>query len=371
MRWPPSKSLLAPLAPWFDAERRDLPWRAADLDALHPDPYAVLVSELMLQQTQVATVVPYFHRWIARWPSVAALAAASDDEVHKAWEGLGYYRRARLLHAAAQRIARDGWPADLAGLRTIPGLGEYTAAAVAAQAFQLPEPALDGNAFRVLARLLALEGDPKQRGAELRTWLRPALVGHGPSRLTQALMELGATACTPAPKCGECPVASGCAAHALDATDRIPPKAKRAKALESAFWLVALEAQGRWLLHRPARRGLLAGLWRWPAVPLPGSDQDRATEDAAAYTALTITAWPAWTQIYTHRREGVNPVRVRLARATSPPPDMAWVEVAEFVALPMGRRDLRLRALALGDGAEDTPAPRALAVGLAKLLNPD
>ena len=168
MPWPPSEQLLAALAPWFDAARRDLPWRAADLDARHPDPYAVLVSELMLQQTQVATVIPYFHRWMARWPTAGALAAASEEEVHKAWEGLGYYRRARLLQAAARVVSEQGWREDLQGLKEIPGLGDYTAAAVAAQAFQRPEPALDGNAFRVLARVLGLEGDPKDGAAELR-----------------------------------------------------------------------------------------------------------------------------------------------------------------------------------------------------------
>jgi A/G-specific adenine glycosylase len=316
----------------------------------------------------VATVVPYFRRWLARWPSVEALAAASEGEVHKAWEGLGYYRRARLLHGAAQRIARDGWPADPAGLRALPGLGDYTAAAVAAQAFQWPEPALDGNAFRVLARLLGLEADPKSEAAGLRDWLRPALAVHGPSRLTQALMELGATTCAPTPKCGACPIARACAARDLDAMDRIPLKVKRAAATESEFWLVALETDGRWLLHRPAGRGLLAGLWRWPAVPPPMPGQDRAAESPEPYAALATTAWPGWTQVYTHRRERVSPVRVRLSGLSPAPPGMAWVDVAELEALPLGRRDQRLKALALAGDGEERPAPRALAAGIARLL---
>ena len=166
MSWPASPDLLAPLAPWFDRVRRDLPWRAGDLDAPHPDPYAVLVSELMLQQTQVATVVPYFTRWMDRFPTPGKLAEAGEDAVHKAWEGLGYYRRARFLKAAAASIAAEGWPGDLDGLAGLPGLGPYTAAAVGSIAFQWPTPALDGNAFRVLARLLLIEGDPKAQAAE-------------------------------------------------------------------------------------------------------------------------------------------------------------------------------------------------------------
>ena len=209
MPWPDSALLLAPLAPWFEQVKRRLPWRAEDLDRPH-DPYAVLVSEIMLQQTQVATVIPYFQRWMLRFPDLAALAAAGADEVHGSWAGLGYYRRARNLQLAAGILAREGWPADLEGLLALPGLGPYTAAALAAQAFQWPTPALDGNAFRVTARLLALDGDPRRAAAELRAWLRPALAAHGPSRLTQAIMELGASLCAPQPHCSACPLQSAC-----------------------------------------------------------------------------------------------------------------------------------------------------------------
>src|SRR5690348_8724681 len=201
MPWPRSETLLAPLAPWFERARRAMPWRAADLDAPHPDPYAVLVSELMLQQTQVATVIPYFERWMAKFPAPRDLAEADEQATHKAWEGLGYYRRCRFLKAAAAEVAAEGWPVDLEGLSALPGLGPYTAAAVGAIAFQWPTPALDGNAFRVLARLLLIDGDPKREAAALRAWLGPALEAHGPSRLTQAIMELGATTCLPQPKC--------------------------------------------------------------------------------------------------------------------------------------------------------------------------
>lgn len=351
---------LAPLGPWFDRVRRALPWRAEDLDAPHADPYAVLVSELMLQQTQVATVVPYFERWMARFPTAKALADAPEDEVHKAWEGLGYYRRARHLQAAASRVAESGWPQDLEGLLALPGLGPYTAAAVASQAFQWPEPALDGNAFRVLARLLALEGDPKAQAASLRTWLRPALVAHGPSRLTQALMELGATVCTPTPRCAGCPLEGSCAArrHGLQAL--IPPPAKRTAVKDRPLILVAVEAQGAWLLQAPQSRGLLAGLWQWPTWE---------PAESPAEPSLTVTTWEGWTQVYTHRRERVRPAALHLEAPFEARTGFTWVPEARLQELPMGRRDGRLRALLDSPG---TPADLpGLGAFLATLRAPD
>ena len=354
MPWPPATTLLAPLAPWFEVMRRDLPWRTGDLDAPHPDPYAVLVSELMLQQTQVATVAPYFTRWMARFPTAQALAEADEDTVHKAWEGLGYYRRARFLKAAAGCIAAGGWPADLEGLADLPGLGPYTAAAVGSIAFQWPTPALDGNAFRVLARLLLIEGDPKTRAAELRTWLAPALKVHGPSRMTQALMELGATICTPVPACGTCPLAEGCGARLAERTAEIPPVAKRPKPKASALWLVVLEAEGHVLLQAPAARGLLAGLWRWPALEVeafPAGPADGA-----------FTAWPGWTQVYTHRREAVNPLRLRLEARFEPAPEFRWIPLAGLPVLPLGKRDQRLRDLLATPGQRPMEAPEPAAL---------
>jgi A/G-specific adenine glycosylase len=340
MPWPSSAELLAPLAPWFDRVRRALPWRALDLDAPHPDPYAVLVSELMLQQTQVATVIPYFTRWLEEFPTPLSLAEAGDDAAHKAWEGLGYYRRARFLKAASTSVAAEGWPGDLEGLAGLPGLGPYTAAAVGAIAFQWPTPALDGNAFRVLARLLLIEGDPRLRAAELRPWLAPALEALGPSRLTQALMELGATACLPTPTCGACPLSENCAARQAGRTGEIPPAVARAKPKASTLWLVALEAEGHVLLHPPANQGLLAGLWRWPTF-----DQGALPPQQTAHSPQPITAWPGWTQVYTHRREAVSPVHLRLTTRFQPGEDLRWVPCSELRALPLGKRDQRLRDL--------------------------
>ena len=289
MALPDALTLLSPLPPWFQRVHRKLPWRAEDLDALHPDPYAVLVSELMLQQTQVATVIPYFERWLLAFPDLQSLAAASEDELHSQWAGLGYYRRARLLQGAARALAQHGWPKDLDGLLALPGLGPYTAAALGAQAFQWPTAALDGNAFRVLARLLALEGDPKLQAAALRVWLTPALAQHGPSRLTQAIMELGATVCTPTPRCGSCPLQEPCQARQQGSTGRIPPPAVRAKPKAAELYLVAMASPAGWLVRPPSSQGLLAGLWSWPWVEpaLAG-----AAEVTAPYPTTEGRSWP-------------------------------------------------------------------------------
>ncbi|HJV90965.1 MAG TPA: hypothetical protein VJ623_11715 [Holophagaceae bacterium] len=352
MSHPESIQLLAPLAPWFEANRRTMPWRAADLDAPHPDPYAVLVSEAMLQQTQVATVIPYFERWMARFPDAATLAGAEGDDVHKAWEGLGYYRRARLLQAAARALVAQGWPTDLEGLLDLPGLGPYTAAAVGSIAFQWPVAALDGNAFRVLARLLRIEGDPKLHAADLRAWLAPALAAHGPSRITQAVMELGATVCMPQPRCAGCPLADGCTARAAGLQAQIPPPTKRAAPKASDLWLLAIEHGGEFLLHTPHGKGLLAGLWRWPTHPL----LEGAVEDPLPH-GLQARAFPGWTQVYTHRRERVSPLHLQPGERPKAAEDQAWVPAGQLQGLPMGKRDARLRDLLQGPGERPLSLP--------------
>lgn len=357
MPWPASADLLAPLAPWFERVKRDLPWRAQGLDAPHPDPYAVLVSELMLQQTQVATVIPYFTRWMDQFPDAQALAEADEDAIHKAWEGLGYYRRARFLKAAAASVAAEGWPGDLEGLAGLPGLGPYTAAAMGSIAFQWPVPALDGNAFRVLARLLLIEGDPKAQAADLRAWLVPALATHGPSRMTQALMELGAMVCGPTPHCAACPLSGRCGAHLEQRTADIPPVAKRAVPKASALWLVAVEAQGRLLLHPPVAKGLLAGLWRWPTLNVTEFPPQAADQSPAS-----LRAWPGWTQVYTHRREAVNPLHLCLDTDFEAAEGLRWVPMSELHALPLGKRDQRLRDLLATPGQAPLEAPEAAAL---------
>jgi A/G-specific adenine glycosylase len=345
--WLEAAELLAPLGPWFEASRRNLPWRAKDLDGHHPDPYAVLVSELMLQQTQVGTVVPYFERWMRVFPDLHTLAGASEDAIHKQWEGLGYYRRARHLQAAARAIAASGWPDRLEGLLNLPGLGPYSAAAVAAIAFQRPEPALDGNALRVTARLLALE-DPAAVQNQLRDWLRPALSRHGASRTTQALMELGARICLPRnPLCSECVLSAACAAKSTGSIDTCPGARRRPARREIELQLVALACEDRWLLERPAGKGLLAGLWRWPAFPLP-APEPRAAEATMPFGIEEATLLSGWVQTYSHRRERVSPWLIRISLPLDPGPGRDWVPGPALHELPMGRRDARLRSLVLG-----------------------
>jgi len=268
------------LLAWYDRERRDLPWRRTR------DPWAIWVSEVMLQQTRVETVVPFFVRFLERFPDPGALAAAPVETALALWSGLGYYRRCRQLHAAAVALTAAGGaiPRRAAELERLPGVGPYTAAAVASIAFDEPVPVLDGNVARVLARRLALAGDPA-RAASRRRLLEAAaalLTGERPGDGNQALMELGATLCTPrAPACDRCPLAAGCRAAAAGCPEAYPePRRRRAQQRER--WLAAVvEREGRFLLvRRGADEALLAGLWEFPTVPAAG---DPAATLAARY----------------------------------------------------------------------------------------
>lgn len=270
------------LLDWYRTARRDLPWRAPPGQLANP--YAVLVSELMLQQTRVQTVLDYFARWMARWPTLEALAAATEADVLAMWTGLGYYNRARNLYKAAQLVAAAGGslPSDAAALRALPGLGPYTVGAVRSIGFGLPAALVDGNVARVLARWLALPDDPMVGKGRDAVWhfAEALLAQDGPARRdpaswNQALMELGATVCTPRqPDCAQCPAAAFCAAALRGQTAQIPPPRKRtASALVRAHYAVVLHAPegeaGRSdtcqvLLQQQPPRGRWAGLWQPP-----------------------------------------------------------------------------------------------------------
>ncbi len=265
---PGPAALRAALLAWYRKSHRDLPWRRTR------DPWAILVSELMLQQTRVETVVPRFGEFLARFPTPAACAEAGEDAVLAAWAGLGYYRRARALHAAAVRIARDGWPRDAAGLRALPGVGPYTAAAVASIAFGEPVPVVDGNVTRVASRLLALDGDPTRgEGARrVRKMAGELLDRAAPGDANQALMELGATVCLPrGPRCGECPLAPGCRARARGEPERwprLPARPATIPVTRAAVLLAREDAPGRLLFRRAPEGGHNAGLFELPFVEL-------------------------------------------------------------------------------------------------------
>lgn len=257
----------AALVAWFRREGRDYPWRRT------PDPYAVLVSEVMLQQTQIATVLGrgYYTRWMEQFPDVRALAAASEAEILKAWEGLGYYSRARNLQRAARAVGEQHggvFPRELASVQSLPGVGRYTAGAVLSFAFNQPAPLVDGNVARVLARLFQFEEPvntpPGQR--RLWQWAELLLDAKHPREYNSALMELGQRLCTPRrPQCGHCPVRMHCAAAGADA-DRLPVKRAARAAVrlnEHVLWCVR---RGRLLMVQetgPRRRGL----WRLPLRP--------------------------------------------------------------------------------------------------------
>lgn len=256
----------ATLLAWYRRHRRALPWRNSG------DPYRIWLSEVMLQQTRVETVLPYYQLFLERFPTVEALAAAPLDEVLASWSGLGYYRRARFLHrAAAAVVSRGGFPRTVAELRGLPGIGEYTAAAVASIAFGVAVPVLDGNVERVMARWRALAGDPK-RGALRRELLAAAaelLDPDTPGDSNQAIMELGATICSPRrPNCAGCPLRPSCRASAEGDPEAFPsPRPERQTIREARVLALVADDAGRVLLFRRSdEEELLAGTWELPSA---------------------------------------------------------------------------------------------------------
>lgn len=292
------------LLSWFDRHQRDLPWRR------RRDAYAVWLSEVMLQQTQVVTVIPYFERFLARFPTVADLAAAPLDEVLSMWSGLGYYARARNLHRAAGIMAREGIPATAAALRQLPGLGPYTAAAIASLAFGEAVPVLDGNVARVLCRLEALELPDDQNLPELKGKAELFLDRTRPGPFNEAMMELGALVCVPGdPRCLVCPVARHCRALAQGDARRLPLPRTRLDKKPLCLTCGVVRSGAKVLLIRRAEKGLFGGLWELPSAELPpGADARTAlariglvasakgplgvVKRTLTHRLLTIELWP-------------------------------------------------------------------------------
>ena len=259
-----------PLLDRFEPDARPMPWRQTGADGRR-DPYRVWLSEVMLQQTRVEQAIPYFERFVAAFPTVQALASAPLDEVLKNWEGLGYYSRARNLHRAAQQVVgeQDGQiPDQMGAFRALPGVGPYTAAAVLSLAFGRPHAALDGNVVRVLTRVFAAEEDaakPRTRKA-LQHLADTLLAADQPGRFNEALMELGATVCTPrSPRCDRCPLRPVCAAAAAGEPERYPVKAKKAPVPHHDIAVgVIADERGRLLVQRRPTDAMLGGLWEFP-----------------------------------------------------------------------------------------------------------
>jgi A/G-specific adenine glycosylase len=342
------------LAAWYRRHRRDLPWRRTR------DPYRIWISEVMLQQTQVATVIAYYERFVRRFPSLRALAAAREEEVLAAWSGLGYYRRARNLHAAAREIvARHSGilPADPQALRALPGIGSYTAGAVASIGFDRPEPALDGNAERVLTRLLALRGDVAS--ARVRRRLEEvarALLSCGkPSEITQALMELGALLCSPAsPRCARCPLRGACRARAAGIQEQLPQSKPSRPAVRRQSAVAIVRSGGAYLMVRRSEPGLMQGLWEFPGDFLGSKESAtaglrRVGRERLGRALEAEREIARLTQTITYRRIRVS---ARAAQLSEPAPggwqlprNARWLTPARAQRLPHGSLTARLLAL--------------------------
>jgi len=318
-----------PLLEWYRRNDRTLPWRR---EPRHP--YHVVVSEFMLQQTQVDRVVPRFESFIGRFPSFEVLARASEEEVLEEWSGLGYYRRARMLHRLAREIGErlDGLPRTTGELVKLPGIGPYTAAAVASLAFGEAEPVLDGNVMRVGARVQAMGADPRSAEGcnQLEGWIRSLMKGKPPGQVNEALMELGATVCTPVgPGCDRCPLGSGCEAMRQGRQEDFPPPRRR-RATESLRWVAAcvVTADGEWLVRRVDEGPILRGLWLPPVLEIEeGADPAKAASRLVPFaTKSSPKLGDAVRHNITHRKIDVIPVRFEAARAEPPSDTWRWVD---------------------------------------------
>jgi len=277
------------LLSWYRKHRRDLPWRPTDTRPA--DPYRTLVSEAMLQQTQVATVVPYFHRFMQAFPTVFALAEADEQRVLALWQGLGYYRRARNLHAAAKAVVSDFGgqvPSSVANLRQLPGVGPYTAGAIASIAHNTRAAVVDGNVERVFARLLRIQAPINAPATKKHIWhIAEQMVPRAsPGDYNQALMELGAMICTPkAPKCFVCPIREHCRAVREADPEALPVKLAKKKPTAVTHVVIAAERNGKYLFEQRPSDGLWSNMWQLPTWEGPGSDVTRHLKNSRRDTS--------------------------------------------------------------------------------------
>jgi A/G-specific adenine glycosylase len=354
--------LRARLLAWYREHRRDLPWRAGEGEAA--DPYRVWLSEVMLQQTRVDTVLRYYGPWLERFPTLAALAAAPLDDVLKAWEGLGYYSRARNFHSAVREVAEKYGgtvPDDPHAFGALPGVGRYTQGAVMSIAFGRPAPIVDGNVRRVFARWTDDPDPPVQTLWEMASRLAP---GPAPGELNQALMELGATLCTPRkPRCGLCPAREHCQAR-IHGTQEARPTPKKAKPLPHEDTAVAVvERDGRLLLAKRPRNARLGGMWAFPcAIRHPGEEVGAAAERAAREgLGIGVRAGAevgTVDHVFTHVRVSYHAVRCALVDGDPRPlryDAWAWATPGEVKAYALPVAQQRIAALAAAQLAADPP----------------
>lgn len=347
---------------WYRQNKRSLPWRD------HPDPYAVWVSEIMLQQTRVETVIPYFERWLANFPTIVALAAADERDVLNLWEGLGYYSRARNLHKAAkilvensplslmERAGGEGeiqLPSDEKSLQKLPGIGRYTAAAIASMAFGRDAAALDGNIRRVYARIFNVDEPLGSTQAEKTFWnLAEDHLPHGEAGdYNQALMDVGAIICTPrSPRCEDCPVQRHCEAYSLDLQEMRPvPKVKKAVPHHVQVAAVIVQ-EGRVLLAQRPSEGLLGGMWEFPNGRVSGDPAGELTAVVEGAYQLKVKGAAPLVEVnhaYTHFKVTEFAFLCELIQS-SEKENLRWVSVDELADYPMGKIDRQI-AMKLGN----------------------
>ena len=326
-------SIAAPLLAWYDRNKRDLPWRQ------NTDPYRVWVSEIMLQQTRVTAVIPYFERWMQTLPDVAALAAVDDEHLMKLWQGLGYYSRARNLRKAAQVIVREHngqFPATYDTLIKLPGVGEYTAGAVASIAFGERVSAVDGNVLRIAARLCDFHEDilDTQVKKTMREALNRAVPENRSGDFNQALMDLGATVCLPngRPLCEDCPLAALCKARELANQQALPVRAKKNPRRTEEMTIYLMIKDGAVALRKRGDTGLLAGLWEFPHIS--GTANEENAPDALSAWGLTALDWKkkiSAKHIFTHVEWHM--IGYLLTVSGTDTDDLVWADKTELDSL--------------------------------------
>ena len=358
----PDDKLLA----WYDREAADLPWRRND------DPWAIWLAEIMLQQTQVATVIPYYERFLQRFPDVPSLAAADLDEVLKLWEGLGYYSRARHLHRATRQLLRERAgriPRTATALQQLPGIGRYTAGAIASIAFGEAAPVLDGNVMRVLARLTDLDEDTTRSATQrhlwtlAQEWLHPTR----PGAWNQALMELGRRICRPRrPDCPRCPLQAQCLAFARGTQAARPRRRPRpARPHYDVVAALVRNDRGEYLIQRRPEEGLLGGLWTFPGGRVAADDSDleaalgRSLRETLALRAQPTRPLTPVQHGFTHFSMTLHAWECRLVSGpdVTPPPELAWALPQALRAYSFGGAERALIAAWLTGAAQTGGTP--------------
>ncbi len=337
-------SFASRLLEWYELNKRSLPWRG------HADPYAVWVSEIMLQQTRVEAVIPYFRRWMERFPSIGALAQSSERDVLNAWEGLGYYARSRNLRKAGKIVLQEyggEMPRDVELLRALPGIGKYTAGAIASIAFGLDEPALDGNIRRVLARVFNVSQPARSSAGERALWALAAkhLPKGRAGDYNQAIMDLGATICVPRkPQCPVCPVRSICRARKLGIQGQRPVLGSRKEVPHHVYGAAVISRRGKVLLAQRPSNGLLGGMWEFPNGRVKAATGTGLEKTIRRLYDLDVRCGEPLAVVrhgYSHFSVEVHAFRCQ-ADALPAKRRLRWIAVKDLDAFPMGRIDRQI-----------------------------